>query len=53
MESKSDSPVNAVPRLHVLPQNSQQRLQRVGVAATSVAATVWLMAALWAWQIVA
>ena len=53
MESKSDKPVDAVPRLHVLPKNSQRRLQRIGVAATSVAATVWLVAALWAWQIVA
>ena len=53
MESKSYRPVNPVPRLHGLPENAQRRLQRIGVAATGVSATVWLVAAVWVWQIVA
>jgi len=53
MESKSDRPLNAVPRLHVLPKNAQRRpsenrrcrYQRFGHG--------WLVAAVWVWQIVA
>ncbi len=32
--------------------NSERRLQRIGIAATSVAASVWLLAAIWVWEIV-
>ena len=34
-----------------LPKNSQRRIQRIGFAATGVAATVWLLAMVWVWQI--
>ena len=36
-----------------LPNNSRRRLQTIGFAATGVAASVWLMGAIWVWQIVA
>ena len=36
-----------------LPKNSRRRIQRIGFAATGVAATVWLLAMVWAGQIVA
>lgn len=35
-----------------LPKNSQRRLQRIGFAATGIAASVWLMAVVWVWEIV-
>ena len=35
-----------------LGQNSRRRIQRVGIAATSVAATIWLIGAVWAWQVI-
>ncbi len=35
-----------------LPKNSQQRLRRIGIAATGVAATVWLLGVAWALQII-
>lgn len=34
-----------------LPKDSQRRLQWIGFAATGVAASVWLMAAIWVWEI--
>ena len=39
-----DHQVHAV---HALPKNSLRRIQRVGVTATSFAATVWLLALVW------
>ncbi|MGZ8993624.1 MAG: hypothetical protein ACXW16_06370 [Burkholderiaceae bacterium] len=36
-----------------LPKYSRRRLQTIGFAATGVAASVWLMAVIWVWQIVA
>ncbi|HKO67636.1 MAG TPA: hypothetical protein VJU53_07515 [Burkholderiaceae bacterium] len=35
-----------------LPKNAQRRIKRVGIAATSVAATMWLVGAAWAWQFI-
>jgi len=35
-----------------LPQTSRRRIQRVGIAATSVAATIWLIGVAWAWQVI-
>ena len=34
-----------------LPEGSRRRLQMIGCAATGVAASVWLMGAIWVWQI--
>jgi hypothetical protein len=66
MDSKSDRTVNGIPqwacpwaagwtgmhnRVHTLPKNSLRRIKRVGVAATSFAATLWLLALVWIWQI--
>ena len=34
------------------PLNSQQRIQGIGIAATGVAATIWLVGAVWAWQVI-
>lgn len=39
-------------RAQALPKNSQRRIQRIGFAATGVAATVWLLAMVWVWQII-
>ena len=39
-------------RRQTLPKNSQRRIQIVGIAATSVAATIWLAGAAWAWQFI-
>jgi len=36
----------------MLPQNSRRRIQRVGIAATSVAAMIWLIGVAWAWQVI-
>jgi hypothetical protein len=35
-----------------LPEKSQRRIQRVGIAATGIAATIWLVGAIWAWQVI-
>lgn len=35
-----------------LPKNSQRRIKRIGIAATGVAATIWLAGAAWAWQFI-
>lgn len=35
-----------------LPKNSQRRIQQIGFAATGLAATVWLVAVVWVWQII-
>ena len=40
-------------QVHALPKNSRSRIQRVGIAATSVAATVWLVGLVWVWQVIA
>lgn len=45
----ADGQRNARDRLHVLPKNSQRRIQVIGVAASSLAATVWLLAIAWLW----
>lgn len=34
-------------QVHTLPKNSLRRIQRVGVTATSFAATIWLLALVW------
>ena len=34
-------------------KNAQRRIQRVGIAATGVAAAIWLAGAVWMWQVVA
>ena len=34
-------------QVHTLPENSLRRIQRVGVTATSFAATVWVLALVW------
>lgn len=36
-----------------LPLNSRRRIKRIGIAASGVAAAVWLVAVVWMWQIVA
>lgn len=36
-----------------LPKDAHGRIQRIGVAATGVAATIWLLAAVWMWQAIA
>ena len=38
---------------NTLPKKSQRRIQRIGLAATSVAATIWLLGAAWLWQVIA
>lgn len=43
---------NGRPRLHTLPLNTRRRIQRIGVAATSLAATVWLLGVAWVLQII-
>ena len=67
MDTKSDKTVNGIPRwacpwaagwtgmhdqMHTLPKNSLRRIKRIGVAATSVAAAVWLIGIAWALQII-
>jgi len=64
MDSRSDKTVNGIPRwagpwaagwigmhnqVHTLPKNSLRRIKRVGVTATSLAATIWLLALVWIW----
>jgi hypothetical protein len=39
-------------RVQTLPKNSQRRIQRIGFAATGFAATLWLMAVVWIWQVI-
>ena len=34
-------------QVNTLPKNSLRRIQRVGVTATSFAATIWLLALVW------
>jgi hypothetical protein len=34
-------------QVHALPKNSLRRIQRVGVTATSFAATIWVLALVW------
>ncbi len=41
---------NGRPRLHTLPPNARRRLQRIGVAASSLAASVWLLGGVWVLQ---
>jgi hypothetical protein len=36
-------------QVNTLPKNSLRRIQRVGVTATSFAATIWLLALVWIW----
>jgi uncharacterized protein YwlG (UPF0340 family) len=36
-------------QVHMLPKNSLRRIKRVGVTATSFAATIWLLALVWIW----
>jgi len=36
-------------QVNTLPKNSLRRIQRVGVTATSFAATIWLLALIWIW----
>ncbi len=38
---------------HPLPKDAHRRIQRVSVAATSVAATLWVLALVWVWQVIA
>lgn len=38
-------------RVQALPKNALRRIQRVGFAATSVAATIWLLAIVWLWPV--
>ena len=40
-------------QVQTLPKNSRRRIQRVGIAATSIAATIWLMGVVWIWQVIA
>ena len=35
-----------------LPKDSRRRLQTIGFAATGLAATVWLVGIVWAWQVI-
>ena len=35
-----------------LPKNSRRRIQRIGFAATGFAATAWLLALVWMWQVI-
>lgn len=39
--------------VHALPKNAQRRLQTIGAVASGVAATAWLLATVWVWQIIA
>ena len=32
--------------------SSRRRIQGIGIAATGVAATIWLVGAVWAWQVI-
>jgi len=34
-------------QMHTLPKNSLRRIKRVGVTATSLAATIWVLALVW------
>lgn len=43
---------NGRPRLHTLPPRARRRIQRIGVAASSFAATVWLLGAAWVLQVI-
>lgn len=36
----------------LLPKNSRRRIQRIGFAATGFAATAWLLALVWVWQVI-
>lgn len=38
---------------HELPKDAHRRIQRIGVAATSAAATIWVLAMVWVWQVIA
>lgn len=48
----ADRPQARTP-VHVLPENTERRLKRVGFAASSVAAVIWCAAIAWLWPIVA
>ncbi len=39
--------------VHTLPKDARRRIQRVGIAATSVAAMIWLLGIGWALQLMA
>ena len=68
MEVNGETNLNGIPRwsgpwvagwtsmqrqVHTLPKNARQRIQRVGIAATSVAAMIWLLGIGWALQLMA
>ncbi|HVE90606.1 MAG TPA: hypothetical protein VNA44_13005 [Burkholderiaceae bacterium] len=38
---------------HALPKDAHRRIERIGVAATGVAATIWVLAMVWVWQVIA
>ncbi|HVG03630.1 MAG TPA: hypothetical protein VM937_01700 [Burkholderiaceae bacterium] len=38
---------------HALPKNAHRRIERIGVAASGVAATIWVLAMVWVWQVIA
>lgn len=40
-------------QVQTLSKNSRRRIQRVGIAATSLAATIWLVGTVWVWQVIA
>ena len=40
-------------QVQTLPKDARRRIQRVGIAATSVAAMIWLLGIGWAWQLMA
>lgn len=67
MTARDDKDANAIPRWaapwapgwsgmrdpnYALPKNVERSIRRIGVAATSVAATIWLLAIVWVWQII-
>ena len=35
-----------------LPKDSRHRIQRIGFAATGFAATAWLLAMVWVWEVI-
>ena len=66
MDVKSRSKLSAIPswstpravgrsgmhvQVHTLPKDARRRIQRVGIAATSVAAMIWLLGIGWALQL--